>query len=500
MRLTVDGAEVLSTWQAEAEIVVIGSGPAGAMYARTLAEAGADVLVLEEGPLVPRTAFHADSFGAMRQLYRDLGASVTRGRAPLPVVQGRAVGGTSVINGAISWRLPEDVWQRWAAADPALSEYLPWDELVATTEQIEADLGIAPTPAEVQGRNDRLMAAGAEALGLDHRPIRRNVKQCAGSGRCLLGCPSGAKQSMDVSYLPRAVSAGARLAAGMRVDRIDVEAGRVVGVRGTTAGGAAFTVRAAHVVVAASAVHSPLLLWRSGVRQGPVGEHFRAHPGFSMLGRFPDEVRAWEGSTQGHEVTGLRGEGLKFEALGLDAGMIAARIGAIGTGLRRAVDEDLPHLASWAVAVKAGAEGRVRPSWLGSPVRYDLSDTDLAMARRGLRVLGEMMLAAGAEYVRPGVSGFDPVVRDPRRLAALESEGPRDPRAYTGVMTHLFGSCRMHSDPASGVVDLAGRHHHVRGLSVVDSSVFPTNTGVNPQTSILGVSRMLALRAVRSEA
>lgn len=492
--LCLEGEKASTAWQARAEVCIIGSGPAGAMFADTLARAGVDVLVVEEGPLITPRDMHAGSFGAMKSLYRDLGASVTRGRAPMPVVQGRAVGGTSVINGAISWRLPHDIWLEWTRNDPAFADAVPWSSLQAATDDVESFLGIAPTPEAVRGTNDRLMEVGAHALGLANRPIRRSVRGCKGTGRCLLGCPTGAKQSMDRTYLARAVAAGARVASGVRADVIRHEGGRVRGVAGRTTSGFRIAIDAEHVILAASAVQSPQILWRSRVRHGPVGKFFQAHPGFSVLGRFPEEVRAWEGSTQGHEVTGLRREGLKFEALGLDQAMLAARIGLVGRALREAIDQDLPHLASWAVAVRAEALGTVRPSRLGSAVRYALQPSDIVRARRGVRVLGELMFAAGAEWVRPGVAGFDSVVSDPRRLRALEDEAPLDARAYTGVMTHLFGSCRMHSNPTLGVVDLCGRHHHLKGLRVVDSSVFPSNTGVNPQTSILALSRVLAER------
>ena len=106
--------------------------------------------------------------------------------------------------------------------------------------------------------------------------------------------------------------------------------------------------------------------------------------------------------------------------------------------------------------------------------------------------MGEMMFAAGALWVAPGIPGWDTRVEDPRRLADLETQGPTDPRAYPAAVTHMFGTCRMGSDPAITVVDPSFRHHDAQGLFVADSSVFPTNTGVNPQTSIIAMARLCA--------
>ena len=88
----------------------------------------------------------------------------------------------------------------------------------------------------------------------------------------------------------------------------------------------------------------------------------------------------------------------------------------------------------WGAAIRASGRGTVRPGPVGPIVRYSLTDEDVRTARRGVRRLGEVLLAAGAGEVYPGVAGFDPVVRDPRRMAAIEDEGPLEPRAY--AMTH----------------------------------------------------------------
>lgn len=480
--IAVDGQEVRSALTLRCHTVVVGSGPAGAAVARHLAAHGVDVLVVEEGLLHER--FAPDAMSAMGQLYRQMGATLTVGRAPIPCVRGIAVGGTSVINGAISWRLPEHVRAEWVDADPGLEETLDREALDRIADRVEADLGIAPTAPEVAGENDRLLARGAAALELAHRPTLRNAPGCQGSGRCLLGCPTGGKSSMDRSFLPEAVRYGARIAAGIRVHKVVLEGGAAVGVLGEGLGGGRVRVQADRVVLAASAVGTPALLLSSGLRRAPVGRHFQCHPGVSLLGRFPHPIRMWTGATQGHEVTGLVHDRIKFEALGLDLGVLATRVGGAGSAWADAL-RDAEHLACFAAAIRANAEGRVRRGLTGPWVSFSPGPGDVRRFRRALRVMGEMMFAAGAEWVAPGVAGFPPRVTDPRQLEQLEVSGPDDPRAFTPVITHMMGTARMGSDPRSSVVGPDFRHHDVGALYVADSSVFPSNTGVNPQTSIL---------------
>jgi choline dehydrogenase-like flavoprotein len=246
-------------------------------------------------------------------------------------------------------------------------------------------------------------------------------------------------------------------------------------------------------VLAASVIQSPLLLLKSGIRQGPVGDHFQCHPGVSMVGRFPDPVRMWTGATQGHEVIGLVSERIKFEALGFDMAVLASRVDGVGSELSRGI-ADFAHLASWGAAIRAESQGRVSRGWLGRKVRFDLTQPDVMRIRRALQVLGEMMFAAGAEWVSPGVHGWHTRVTDRAVMARFTDEAPLDARAYTSVVTHMFGTCRMGSDPATSVVRPDGLHHWIDRLYVADSSIFPTNTGVNPQTSILALATIIATR------
>lgn len=490
----IDGREVAAALDLSCDVVVVGSGPAGAVVASELARLGLSVVVVEAGRWFEPEEFAVTAFEAMAAAYRDMGASVVVGRAPMPYLQGKMVGGSSPVNGAICWRMPSEVHRQWVLDDPGLGEALPWPVLEAVTDGLEARLSIAPTDEAVAGTKNRLMATGAEALGLEHRPIRRNVEGCRGLGRCMQGCPEGNKLSVDRTVLADAMAAGATVVSSVEVESVVTHRGIAHGVVGRAEGGGRVEVAADRaVVLAASAVQTPTLLLASGIDQGPVGHHFQGHPGVSLSGRFPEPVRMWEGATQGHEVTGLRHEGLKFEVLGFGLDVLATRLRGVGRELARQVD-DIAHHADWGAAVKAEAHGRVRLVGGRTVVLYEPTRRDVDRFRRGLRIMGEMMLAAGAESVDPGVRGYHGPITDPADLVHLERHGPRSPAAFSAALTHMFGTARMGSDPAESVVGTDFRHHNVDRLYVADSSVFPTNTGVNPQVAIMAVATLCARR------
>jgi choline dehydrogenase-like flavoprotein len=256
--------------------------------------------------------------------------------------------------------------------------------------------------------------------------------------------------------------------------------------------------RARHaVVVAASAIQTPLLLGRSGVgrRSRLVGRRFQAHPGTAVLGVFDRPVNMWFGATQGYESTHFWERRFKLESIALPLELGAVRLPGVGAELMARI-ADYGHIAQWAVQVRARAHGRVGRGLSGRTViRYDPTDEDIRVLKAGVRVLTEMLFAAGAREVLPGVFGLPDRIRSVDELRPLEAL-PDDPRRFHCIASHLFGTAVMGPDPAASVVGLDGQAHELPGLYVADSSVFPTNLGVNPQHTICAIAWLLAERIV----
>ncbi|MEZ4328291.1 MAG: GMC family oxidoreductase [Polyangiales bacterium] len=482
-----------------ADVVIVGTGAAGATAARVLTAAGLSVVMLEEGHPTPRDGFRQDAYTGFKGLWRDLGFRAARGRVLMPILQGRAVGGTTVINGAIMHRLPEKVHASWQEMG-AIDDLLDYAGLTEVFDQLDDELGVGPAPEAVLGRNNALMRGGVEGIGAKGNLILRNVRDCEGSARCSQGCPNARKQSMHLTYIPRSVAAGARVYAACRVTKVESRGGRAVAVLGrfqdpiTGTRGPELRVEAKRaVLLAASAIQTPVLLHASGVRGGLVGRRFQAHPGTSVMGVFEDRVNMFFGATQGYETTHFWDERMKFESVAVQPEIAATRLPGFGPALQARL-ANVGHVAQWGVQVRAEAHGRVRPGLLGGEsVWYDLTARDVARYRVGIRRLIEMMFAAGAKEVWPGVHGLPTALTSPDQARALDTLDD-DPRRYHFIAAHLFGTAAMHRDPRAGVVRPDGRTHTLDGLYVVDSSLFPTNLGVNPQHTICAIAWKLAER------
>lgn len=428
----------------------------------------------------------------------DFNAQVTMGGAFWPVVQARTVGGTTVVNSAICVRTPGDIFRQWET-EFGLGGLEAG--VLAAQDVIERELAVEEVPAAALGRSNVLAKQGADRLGWsDSHYMKRYVKQCEGSGRCVQGCTGRRKQSVNLNYVPEVHTRGGAVVTCAPVDRLVFEGTRAVGVKGhfvhprTRARGGAFLLRARKaVVVAASATHSPVLLMRSGLKAAALGRFFRSHPGTGVFGVYDDPVDQNVGATQGWASVAFREQpGLKLETLAIPPELVASRLSGGGSVLMERLAR-YRHIAMWCHAVRAESHGTVRPGLFGSArpvVRYQLNRADMERFRIGMTLLAKQHFAAGARAVIPGIAGL-PYEVGPDQVRLIE-EGPLDPRHYIAILSHLFGGCVMGKDPASSVTDARGRVHGVEGLVVADASVIPTTLGVNPQHTIMGLASVFA--------
>lgn len=459
----------------DAEFLVVGSGAGGATTAVVLAEAGRDVLVLEEGPWVDPDAVVPFSMAEMEAKYRHQGASAALGSPAIAYAEGRCVGGSTEINSGLWHRLPTELAQAWegryAIADfdePTLDRFAA---LVESWQSVSKLSGSPPVSSAV-------LARGADKLGWQSVEFPRVFRYDGDRG------VRGEKQTMLRTLLPRAQAAGARIEPGARVERLTFAGTRATGAVGTIGSGEdrrRFRVRADHVVVCGGAVQTPALLQRSGL--GRVGRGLKLHPTVKVAARFPHPVD--HDGVPMHRVTEF--------APHLTIGGSASRQGHVAlslldAGVDPAVELDgWEHVAVYYAAIRSDAAGRVMAvRGLRAPVvTYRLTDADMSRLCRGLIHLGELLLAAGATALYPSLTGA-PVVHD---LAGLHSWWRAFDRRSANLMTvHLTSSVRMGENTDLAAADSFGRVHGRRRLIVNDASLLPDAPGVNPQAAIMTIA------------
>ena len=481
----------------ECGVVVVGSGAGGATVAAELAEAGVDVIMLEEGGYHPTGSFTAGTGRALRTLYRDGGGGMAIGRPSVLYAEGRCVGGSTVVNGGMSWRTPARVLQRWAEQEGlrAIGER----DLGPYFEAIESRLSVGEQDPETIGRDSGLFRDAARARGWNVVANRRNQLHCAGTNNCSSGCPTGAKQSMLVTSVPRALAAGARLFADVRVDRVTRNRTGAAGVTGHVVRpggrrGPGLTVRARAVIVAGGAIQTPALLARSGLRpaSGQLGRNLSVHPNAVVTAFFDEEVAGWQGVHQAFQVREFTGEGLLLSATNLTPSMLAGILPAYGAELGELM-ADYNRVVTAGPLVSDTGTGRIRylPGF-GPQVFYQLTERDAARVVRGVELTAQALFTAGARRVLLPFEGA-PAVRSPGELGRLLAR-PVPRRALQLYSVHLMGTARMSADPRRGVTGSFGEFHGVPGLVVADASLFPGPIGINPMETVIALAMRNARR------
>ncbi len=483
----------------ECDVAIVGSGAGGAVAAATLAEAGLDVLVLEAGEHRDRDSYPADRLEAIAGLYRDAGLTIAAGRPPIPVPVAKTVGGTTVINSGTCFRAPDPVLDGWRR------EYgVSWArDLDADYAEAEDFLRVTRVDPERMGRNGQLAMEGAAALGASGGPIHRNAGSCVQCSSCPYGCAIDAKRGMHVSYLPRAVAAGARLRAGVEAQRVLVEDGRAAGLACTAREPGRpprpFAVRARRAVIAAGgALGTPELLLRSGLGGPQVGRNLHIHPACWVGARYEEEVRGWEGVMQSFYIDQWEPRGVLLEATFTPLAFGGAWLPGTGADHQRSL-LDFGHVGSIGVHLSDRSQGRVGLGNGGAlRASYGLSHEDAEHIHFGIARAAEVHFAAGAAEVYPNVARFG--VLKPGGLADFEAARIR-PSELRLEAFHPMGTARIAADPRQGACAPDGSVRGTEGLYVADASLFPTSVGVNPMMTIVAfakqVSRQVAYREPR---
>lgn len=447
------------------EHLVVGSGAGGALTAALLAEAGRDVLVLEEGPWIDPTDVELFSLDQMARQYRSGGVTPALGRPPVAYVEGCCVGGSTEVNIGIFQMAGADTFDRWRQTYRVddLSEHSLAPYARANDEVLAAQRYPWPYP-----KASRALFEGAEAVGCDAPEVTRCYSYETGKP---------VKQSMTRTYLPRALAAGARVEAGRRVERLVLRGGRAAGVH--TARG---IVEAENVWLCAGAVGTATLLQRSGIRRR-VGATLRMHPTLKMAARF-DEPTDAAADVAVHQV---KPDGKKYFFGGSVSrpGQVALTLSDDWARNRTHVG-DWDHMAVYYVALSAG-RGRVIavPGVRDPVVTYRITGSEMKMLGEGMVLLGRLLFAGGADTVFPAVRGCG-ALSDSKQTDSLASAVTA---ARASVMTvHLFSTTPMGENEELCPVDSYGRVRGTEALRVNDASLLPDAPGTNPQATVMAIA------------
>ena len=499
------------------DAVVIGTGAGGGPLLARLAQAGLKVVALEAGKFWnPAQDFATDEREQNKLFWTD--ERLSAGGDPLAFGNnnsGIGVGGSTLHYTAYTPRPQPDDFRLHAEFGVGVDWPLSYEDLEPYFDELETLLGVsgpspypwgptrrrgyplAPLPLNAAAQ---LMQRACAALGIRtspapnaalsapyHQPGVGWRPACTNRGFCQAGCSVGAKASVDVTFIPLALAAGAEVRSECFVTRIERDAhGRVNGVV-YVQGGSAHRQRCRHVFLCAGGIETPRLLLMNGLgnASGQVGRNFMAHTGLQLWAHFEEKTQPFKGIPGGliSEDTHRPGDadfagGYLLQSIGVMPVTYASQLARSGQGIFGAALGE--HMGRYNHVAGINILGECLPS----PQNYlELSEEKDARGLPKPRV----HFTAG-ENERRLTAHAEKTMR-----AIWDCAGAREPWAFQRF-AHILGACRMGRDAESAVVDADGRCFDVPGLYVCDNSVFPSSLAVNPALTIMAFSLRTADR------
>ena len=174
-----------------------------------------------------------------------------------------------------------------------------------------------------------------------------------------------------------------------------------------------------------------------------------------------------------------------------------------------------PHMAGFIVLTKERDTGRVYPDPVDGRCRidYKASSYDRKHMVEGIIATAKIAYSSGAKEFHTTSREFPPFIRSSQNndtnnadiqawIAEVRRKASLDPERTLYASAHQMGSCRMGKNPRSGAVDPECQVWGTQGLYVLDASVFPSASGVNPMITNMAIadwaSRNLAKSMARS--
>ena len=499
----------------DVDVVVVGTGAGGAPLLAELARAGLGVVALEAGRNWDPNDFVADEVAA--DIYW-IGERLSAGQTPQSFGMnnsGWGVGGSTLHWGAFCPRADERDLRLYTESGEGADWPVDYAELAPLYQEVERFIGVSgpadypwdpsrryPYPPVPRNAPAQIMAAACGRLGIRtadapaavlSRPVDQpdgpHRHACINCGYCHQGCRIGAKTSMDVTYLPRAVAAGAEIRAECAVHGIETDArGRVTAVV-YRKDGIDHRQRCRALILAAGAVETPRLLLHTGLANssGQIGRNYMAHVATQVWGSFEQETRP----NKGYPSSLITEDPIRARDTPFVGGYLVQSLGIVPVTYSNALSRGrglwgqalTDQLMRYNHVAGLGINGECLPQpgnrleladeadELGVPkarVHFSYGPNELAIERHATEFMTRIWQEAGAADIWSC-----------RRSA------------------HTIGTCRMGDDARTAVVDRFGRSHNIENLWICDNSVFPSSLAANPALTIMALSLRTAAAFLR---
>ncbi len=503
--------------QSKVDAVIIGTGAGGAPILARLAQAGLTVVALEAGKSFDYTEFATDEREQNKLFWMD--ERLSAGSDPVGFGSnnsGSGVGGSTLHYTAYVPRPHADDFRLFSEFGVGRDWCLGYEDLEPYYDELEWFLGVSgnsdypwgsrrknyPLPPLPLNGAAQLMKRGCEQLNIQTSPapnaaLSQNYFQekigmrhaCTNRGFCQAGCSVGAKGSMDVTFLPLAVTYGAEIRSECFVTEFEFDSQGKINAVVYTQNGEVQKQPCENVFLCAGAIETPRLLLMNDLANsnGQVGKNFMAHTGVQVWGTFDEEIYPHKGIPGGLISEDTHRPQSKFNA-DFAGGYLLQSIGVMPvtyvSQLARGEKIYGEELGAWMKNYNHTAGINI----LGDCLPYEHNFLELSDEKDVRGLPKPRIYFSHGDNEKKMTAHAEKLMREIWTNAGAQKMWTFQRNA------HIIGTCRMGKDAAENVVDENAQSFDVPNLYICDNSIFPSALAVNPALTIMALALRTADR------
>jgi choline dehydrogenase-like flavoprotein len=478
----------------EGDVIIIGTGAGASILAKGLVENGRSVLMIERGDYIPPAEYSEDEMDMVSRLYED-GAIQAARDFRFTVFQGSCVGGSTVVNNAVCFKMPDEVLEKWNDKS-GINAGLDTAGVNKSMDNVWNLLNVKQMPEQWLNPGGKLFKEGCRKLGLGEAPnivesVNANIENCIGCGYCNIGCKYGKKLSMLESVLPQIQKKYGedrlRIIAGCEAVKIHKKNNKIVHVECKFTSGRKINIYGKTFAVSAGAISSSILLLKSKLGIKNAGKKLSFNMGSQMTAAYPQKIDSYDGLQISHYFKMNPGKGFIMESwFNPPMFQSTAMPGWFDDHYRNMKRYDRLACVGLLVGTKSNAEVRIA-GLTGREINYTPDPQDFEALLNGLELSADILFASGAESVMPNNFTFHEF-KSPEDVKQNLRRYVKDPSEITLGTGHPQGGNIMTGSSETGVVNSEFKVHGFDNLFICDASVFPTSLGVNPQITVMGLA------------
>ena len=474
------------------DVCIIGTGAGGSVVGHHLSKSGYKVLMLEKGDYYSLDYIKNEKKEEnLIKLWKNMGIQATR--IPfLSIIQGECVGGSTVINYGICFRMPEYTFNSWKGN---FNVKFSREELDKAYKEVEDQISVRQITKA--GTSHEKLEKGCRILGFSGDWMNKNYIETE---------EGGVKQNVLISYLEKSPSDKLEIYANCKAEKILKNGNEVIGVRAshTNESGKPITinVKSKIVILSAGPIASSEILLKSKIANssGHVGKHLSFHPASFVIAQFDEPIEGQNDIAMAfycdkYSVLKENKPGFMIESIFISPAQFSAATPGIGDQNREYL-ENYNKSAMAGILIQDEPNGSVSLNWSKEAIiDYTLSESDGKKLVDGMIAAAKIYFAAGAVRVTSGHIKNKEILPsdDVEEIIETEKVGPE---SFRLASAHPQGGNRMGEDPKKSVVNSYCRCHDIKNLYICDASVFPTSLGVNPQLTVMAIATMAAKRII----